>query len=208
MTHRSDRAPEARAPTWPEELRRRREELALSRAELGRSVGVTAQTIEHWEGGKTLPGPDSYRQLQRVLVPLSASPLAAAIRAGREAHGWTIEDMAVDLGVTRWTWMRWESGIRVPGSGAVRRIERKLGIDLHKAAGIARSEPSRPRSRKGAGRAQHRRPPPEDISGVRERTCLGRGCERRFLSRGPDNRLCPTCASHPHGLPNWFVERL
>ena len=39
----------------------------------------------------------------------------------------------------------------------------------------------------------------------RQRTCLR--CDRRFLSAGADNRLCPTCrdrlASEPTPEPSW-----
>ena len=34
---------------------------------------------------------------------------------------------------------------------------------------------------------------------VAKRTCLGAGCNRTFMSRGPGNRKCPECAARERG---------
>jgi DNA-binding transcriptional regulator YiaG len=70
---RQHRAAEAVAATQERQVRfsaprlkKMRERLELSAADLGRLLGVAAQTIYNWEGGTTRPAPDVIRQIAAV----------------------------------------------------------------------------------------------------------------------------------------------
>lgn len=58
-----------------------------------------------------------------------------AIRAAREAKGWTQDDLIERSGVSRATLLRWESGAaRTPDSENVRKVFLALGLDAREAA--------------------------------------------------------------------------
>lgn len=211
MTHRYSVARDAQTEGWSARLRREREARGLSQAELGRACGVSGVTISHYEAGRTLPGPDTYRLLCRVLEGRIASPLAEAIRARREARGLTQEDVATDMHVGVRLVLRWEQGLTVPSSSRLLALSRLLGADLFDDAGVSPEmrESMRSRNRNREPAHGHRRPGPEPLDArlVAERICLR--CGRPFVSAGPHNRIGPCC----HGRPSvawstWDETRL
>jgi transcriptional regulator with XRE-family HTH domain len=190
-------------PGWGVQVRLAREALGISQDELGRMCGVTAVTIRNWEGGRSLPGADSYRALSVALEGRPTSPVAKQLRDARVARGWTIEDVARDLGVSPWRVARWEAGLAMPSTACIGMLLDRLKIDLRTDAGLP---PRRKSRRKSPSVSQgeldrRRRPGAEAPPTTRERTCLR--CDRQFVSRGVGNRLCPSCSGRGHCLPGW-----
>jgi DNA-binding XRE family transcriptional regulator len=79
---------------------------------------------------RSLPGrSDSASALPH---PAQGSPkdFAARLAAGRDARGWTMEELAQRLGVSRQAVWYWESGQRLPRSTAIARIAAVLDLNF------------------------------------------------------------------------------
>lgn len=98
-------------------IRQRRCQLRISQREAGVVVGVTAQTILHWEKGHTEPPIESMPAILRFLgyEPFpKPETLADRLFCIRRRRGWTIKEAAKALGVDEGTWSTWERGQGVP----------------------------------------------------------------------------------------------
>jgi transcriptional regulator with XRE-family HTH domain len=97
--------------TLGEHLRKRRVELGLSQREVAKHMGYCWSTLLNWEKGKTQPAVDSIPAIIAFLgydpfpPPTSLSEQLAALR---RKSGWTIKQVARQLGVDESTLGRWE----------------------------------------------------------------------------------------------------
>lgn len=118
----------------------RRQELRITRADLGAAVGASPHTVAAWELGSRVPGP---RQLPRLADALSVEvgSLVAALpsRTAATALGRLIQDRQRELGLrsadvarlvgtTEPTISRWVRGHSRPGPQNLRRLADALNI--------------------------------------------------------------------------------
>jgi transcriptional regulator with XRE-family HTH domain len=100
--------------TLGEHIRKKRLQLALSRNDAGRLLGVTAITIRSWECGHTQPTLQCSAGIRQFLGydPNVRPPqsLSEKIRAKRQELGWTQKHAACTLGVDRCTRSNWKCG--------------------------------------------------------------------------------------------------
>lgn len=74
-------------------------------------LGVTPQTVLHWEKGQTEPPIES---IPAIILFLGYDPfpepttLPERLLATRRAMGWSIKEAARELGVDEGTWAVWE----------------------------------------------------------------------------------------------------
>ena len=84
-----------------------------SQKEAGLRLGVTPQTVLHWEKGQTEPPIEFIPAIIRFLgydpFPEPES-LPERLLAKRRASGWSIKETARQLGVDEGTWGAWERG--------------------------------------------------------------------------------------------------
>ena len=80
-------------------------------------LGISPETLLHWEKGQTAPDVVLY---PRILAFLGYDPFPAPqslperLLAKRRAMGWTIKEAAQELGVDEGTWIAWECGTTAP----------------------------------------------------------------------------------------------
>ncbi len=100
--------------TLGEHLLKRRLNLEMTQAEVGRQFSVTLATIFNWEKGKTIPQIMHMPALMKFLGydPTSAIPntIAEQLLFKRREVGWTQKMAARNLDVDPCTWSNWECG--------------------------------------------------------------------------------------------------
>ncbi len=115
--------------TIGDHIRKRRFEIELNQKEAGGRLGVTPQTVLHWEKGQTEPPIES---IPAILHFLGYNPfrepttLPERLLATRRAMGWSIKEAAKRLGVDEGTWGAWERGAVVPWKRYLARLEELL----------------------------------------------------------------------------------
>ena len=99
--------------TLGEHVRKRRLILEINQHEAGMRLGVTPQTVLHWEKGQTEPPVESMPTILRFLgydpYP-EPETLPERLLAKRRAMGWPTKEAAIQLGVDEGTWGDWEHG--------------------------------------------------------------------------------------------------
>jgi transcriptional regulator with XRE-family HTH domain len=148
-------------------LRAARLAAGLTVAQVAQTADAAVGSVEAWEQGQHRPQRRSLARLARLLglpydelltlgdyPPKRPTPpgrrerlipqhtaahfFGGRIAAAREAHGWTIDDLAGRTGKTRTTVRRWEAGLQRPPRHLVRRLAALLDIaseDLMALAG-------------------------------------------------------------------------
>ena len=115
--------------TLGDHIRKRRLILGLNQKVAGVRLGVTSQTVLHWEKGHTEPPIESMPAIIRFLgydpFP-EPTDLPERLRAKRRATGWSIKEAARRLGVDEGTWGAWERGAVAPWNRYLARIEKLL----------------------------------------------------------------------------------
>lgn len=103
--------------TLGEHVAKRRKELGLSQREVGKRLGVSAQTVLNWEKGKTEP---PVAGIPAILEFLGYDPLpepetlAEELALKRRRLGCSRSHIAAMLGIDEATWAGWEAGRQVP----------------------------------------------------------------------------------------------
>ena len=141
--------------TFGQHLLRRRLILKLSQKGAGLRLGVTPQTVLHWEKGQTEPPIECMPAIIRFLgydpFP-EPTDLPDRLFAKRRAMGWTIKEAARQLGVDEGTWGAWERGKTVLFRKHRALIAQLLGVSAEEICTVAKWPPS------GIGRTQEYRP--------------------------------------------------
>jgi transcriptional regulator with XRE-family HTH domain len=107
-------------------IRARRLDLGLIQRETAQEIGVTEQTLYHWERGKTEPPARFWPGIIRFLgyVPMQEpKSLSDKLRYARHMLGLTRPAFARKLGVDDSTLARWEAGSTRPYRKTPERIE-------------------------------------------------------------------------------------
>ena len=119
-------------------VRKRREQLGLSRPEVAKRFGTCRNSVLNWENDSQLPEVQFWPTLIRFLgydPSPTATTFAELIELQRRKLGWTYHRVAGFIGVDDHSLLRWVKGGRV-------RLRRRQTIDrlLALGAGAARSE--------------------------------------------------------------------
>lgn len=99
--------------TIGEHLKARRLALGLYQRQAAERLGVTLETVLHWEKNRTEPPASVYPAIIAFLgYDPSPTPgsLSERIKAKRRALGWTIREAARQLDVDPTAWGSWEHG--------------------------------------------------------------------------------------------------
>jgi transcriptional regulator with XRE-family HTH domain len=119
--------------TLGEQIKKKRLECGLSQIEVGKTLGVSTETILNWEKGYTEPlivsipailqflGFDSFPRPQTISERLFAF---------RQSHGLSIRGAAKELGVHFETWRDWEHGKTILRLKHRELVARLLGLDI------------------------------------------------------------------------------
>jgi transcriptional regulator with XRE-family HTH domain len=117
--------------TLAAQLRRRRRELDLTRAEAAKRIGVSYKTLMWWELGERSPAVHLY---PAVIEYLGSEPwpepttLAGALLAERRRRGLGVNEAAPMIGVDEGTWLRWERGEWKPTARTLPRLDGLFGF--------------------------------------------------------------------------------
>jgi transcriptional regulator with XRE-family HTH domain len=119
--------------TLGEHLKRRRLDLGLRQCDVAAAIGVTAQTVRHWESGKHSP---PVRLIPRIHAFLGFCPFDPAwtfgprLRAAREAQGLSRRRASALVGVDEATVARAEWGVPGMARRSLLAVARLLQCDL------------------------------------------------------------------------------
>lgn len=101
-------------PLSPDDLRGRREALGLSRVGVATALGISEGALRHWETGRKPIPPDRLDEIRLILDHYAAPEIGEMtgreLRALRERHSLSQQELAHLLGVTRRAIIGWEAG--------------------------------------------------------------------------------------------------
>lgn len=116
MTFKSLKRRVLQAPrTLGEHLVVRRHALGLYQRDVAKQLGVSVETVLHWEKDQTNMPDKMWPAVISFLGydPLACSPTAAVaeqLRAWRRVRGLSVKGAAKEVGVNEGTWAKWEAG--------------------------------------------------------------------------------------------------
>jgi len=111
-------------------LRKRRLDLGWFQREVARQLGITTETICHWETNQTSP---VYRDLPRIFEFLGYVPfqpgetLSEKLLFSRKILGLSRLKLAKMLGADEGTLLRWERGKAYPVGNHLKAVEELFG---------------------------------------------------------------------------------
>ena len=136
-----------------------RKEQKLTLEKFAEPLGVTKQAVGRWEKGERQPSlalfskiAESYEISTDYLLGLSDrrektqqeegrmySPklLSERIKSLRKQQGLTLEQVGVEIGVTKQTTSRWETGVRQPSLEMLARIAEFYGVSADYLLGLS-----------------------------------------------------------------------
>ncbi|MBL0142057.1 MAG: transcriptional regulator [Betaproteobacteria bacterium] len=117
--------------TLGQHLRKRRQELGLTQAEVASKLGVSPFTVLNLENDRRKPTIAVVAALVHWLGydPLPApTTLRERMHAARRENGWTVREAAIRLGVDPATWGSWERSSRVPWKNYEDRLKAFLSV--------------------------------------------------------------------------------
>jgi len=134
--HRTLKCPKPQRKDYPEEpralgeyLKCRRLDLGLRQRDVAREIGVNAETVGHWELGRSYP---PVRLIPRIHAFLGFCPydpdwtFGGRLRAAREAQGLSRRRVAALVGLDEGTVARLEQGVPRMARRSHRAIEKLL----------------------------------------------------------------------------------
>ncbi len=138
-------------------LRQLRNARELTQAQLANKLGVSQSTISAWEIGRATPSGLLLMQAVTREIPPRARISSDWLRTARQGAGWTQLHLAQQIGVTRLTISRWETGRVAIPAHRTETIRSALRRGVSDVAASGRSEGSvreiRGRELSGGGRA-------------------------------------------------------
>lgn len=133
-----------------DQIKQARVEAKYSQTDAGKLVNVSRWTIIKWELGRAEPHPAILRELLCALKHTgnkvsSCEPIPEQIKQARVAAKYNQADAGELVGVSRWTFIKWELGRAKPHPAILRELLSALG----RATGKPRPrKPRKPRQSK------------------------------------------------------------